>query len=132
MLRIRLQRVGRKNVPAFRIVLTDSKNSTKSGKYKEILGSFDPVNDTKAVKVERVKYWISMGAKPTDTLHNFLISEKVITGKKINVLPLKKPIKPAPTEAPAEGVTTNPPVAETPAPVAEEKPMEATPVEAKA
>ncbi|HEY4498906.1 MAG TPA: 30S ribosomal protein S16 [Candidatus Paceibacterota bacterium] len=123
MLRIRLQRVGRKNIPAFRIVLTDSKNSTKSGRYKEILGSFDPVNKTKAIKVDRVKHWMSVGAKPTDTLHNLLITEKIITGKKINVLPRKSPIKKE--EKPVEGGA---PVAATP--VAEAKPAEA-PTEVK-
>ena len=93
MLKIRLQRVGRKNIPVFRVVLTDSKNSTKSGKYLEVLGSFDPVNDVKTVDADRVKYWISKGAKPSETLHNFLITEKIIEGKKINVLPRKSPIK---------------------------------------
>ena len=40
MLKVRLQRIGRKNDPSFRVVLTDSKNSTKSGKFLEILGNF--------------------------------------------------------------------------------------------
>jgi len=85
--------VGRKNIPAFRIVLTDSRNSTKSGRYKEILGSYDPVKDVKTVKEDRVKHWLSVGAQATGTVHNFLISQKIITGKKINVLPRKRPIK---------------------------------------
>ena len=94
MLRIRLQRVGRKNVPIYRLVLTDSKNSTKSGRYLEVLGSFDAHNDDKqVVDGERVKHWIKMGAKPTDTVHNFLIKKKVIVGKKINALPKKTPQK---------------------------------------
>ena len=93
MLKIRLQRVGRKNVPTFRVVLTDSKNSTKSGRFLEILGSFDPRDDkSKIVDGERVKYWISKGAQLSGTLHNFLVHTKVIEGKKINVLPKKRPI----------------------------------------
>ena len=118
MLRIRLQRVGRKNIPTFRVVLTDSHNSTKSGKYLEVLGIFDPVNDVKEVKADRVKYWISVGVKVTDTVHNFLISKKIIEGKKKNVLPRKSPIKPEEKKA------------EVGAPAAETKPAEA-PVEAK-
>ena len=90
MLKIRLQRVGRKNIPTFRVVLTDSKNSTKSGKYLEILGNYDPVHKTKTLDGERIKYWISKGAQPSETMNNFLINEKVIFGKKVNVLPLKK------------------------------------------
>lgn len=93
MLKIRLQRVARKHIPIFRVVLTDSKNSTKSGKFKEVLGSFNLVSDEKKVNAERVKYWISKGAQPSGTLHNFLVHERIISGKKINVLPKRRPIK---------------------------------------
>ncbi len=94
MLMIRLQRVGRKHEPTFRLVLTDSKNSTKSGKYLEVLGSYDPRLDNKIeqFKVDKIKHWMSKGAQLSDTVHNFLVGKKVITGKKKNVLPKKKPI----------------------------------------
>ena len=115
MLKIRLQRVGRKNIPAFRIVLTDSHNSTKSGKYLEVLGSYDPIKDVKEVKADRVKHWISVGAKLTPTLHNFLISKKIIEGKKINVLPRKSPIKPE--EKKEEVKSAGAPASETQPPV---------------
>jgi small subunit ribosomal protein S16 len=116
MLKIRLQRVGRVNVPTFRLVLTDSKNSTKSGKFLEILGMYDPVNDVKEVKADRVKELMANGAKLSDTVHNWLIEKKVIPGKKINNLPLKKPIvKEAPKGAEAAKAPATP-VAETPAP----------------
>ncbi len=95
MLKIRLQRIGRKNDPSFRAVLTDSKNSTKSGRFLEILGTYNPKvkeeDKKKSLNTERIKYWMSKGAKCSDTMHNFLIHDKVITGKKINVLPKKKP-----------------------------------------
>ena len=91
MLKIRLQRVGRTHEPAFRLVLTDSKNSTKSGKILEILDDFDARHgETATFKSDRVKYWIGKGAQITPTVHNLLISKKIIEGKKINVLPLKK------------------------------------------
>jgi small subunit ribosomal protein S16 len=93
MLMIRLQRVGRVNVPTFRVVLTDSKNSTKSGRFLEILGTYDPVNDIKEIKADRVKHWMSHGAQLSDTVHNWLIDKKVIPGKKVNKLPKKSPIK---------------------------------------
>ena len=91
MLKIRLQRIGRKNDPSFRAVLTDSKNSTKSGKFLEILGTYNPKAGEKKLDAERIKYWMSKGAKCSDTMHNFLVHDKVIVGKKINVLPKKKP-----------------------------------------
>jgi len=90
MLKIRLQRIGRKHEPAFRLVLTDSKNSTKSGKLLEVLGSHDFRGDKKPViQKERVLYWMSKGVKPSNTVHNLLVSEKIVEGKKINVLPKK-------------------------------------------
>lgn len=125
MLKIRLQRVGRKHESNFRIVLTDSKNSTKSGRYAEILGSYDPRKATDQINAERAKYWISQGAEATGTVHNLLVTHKIIDAKKKNVLPKKRPIVKAPepvVEAPVEA----PVVAE--APVAEEAPAE-TPVE---
>ena len=112
--------MGRKNIPIFRVVLTDSKNSTKSGRFHEILGTYNLATDEKKVDADRVKYWISKGAQLSGTVHNYLITEKVITGKKINVLPKKRPIvKEAPKaeeakkeEAKAEPVAEKP--AETP------------------
>ena len=91
MLKIRLQRIGRKNDPSFRAVLTDSKNSTKSGRFLEILGTYNPKAGEKSLDHDRIKYWMSKGAQTSDTIHNFLVHDKVITGKKINVLPKKKP-----------------------------------------
>ena len=94
MLKIRLQRIGRKNDPAFRAVLTDSKNSTKSGKFLEILGSYNPKAEKgkrTQFQNDRIKHWLSKGAKLSDTMHNFLVHDNVIEGKKVNVLPKKKP-----------------------------------------
>ncbi len=95
MLKIRLQRIGRKNDPSFRVVLTDSKNSTKSGKFLEILGTYNPKAKgdslNRALDAEKIKYWMSKGAKCSGTMHNFLVHDKVIEGKKLNVLSKKKP-----------------------------------------
>jgi small subunit ribosomal protein S16 len=91
MLKIRLQRIGRKNDPSFRAVLTDSKNSTKSGKFLEILGTYNPKAGEVKFENERIKNLIATGAQLSDTIHNFLVHQKVIEGKKKNVLPKKKP-----------------------------------------
>ncbi len=149
MLKIRLQRTGRKHEPTFRLVLTDSKNSTKSGKLLEVLGSHDSRHDkSTSIDGEKVKYWISQGAKATGTVHNLLITQKIITGKKVNVLPKKTvaKVEEAPVEAPkaaapaeaapapekVEEVAPEAPVAEeVAAPVVEEAApaAEATPAE---
>lgn len=97
MLTIRLQRRGRKNDPSFRVILVESKRAAKTGNFQEVLGSYDPRVDRTDIKADRIKHWISMGATVSDTVHNILISQKVIEGKKINVLPRKSP-PPAPTE----------------------------------
>jgi small subunit ribosomal protein S16 len=93
MLAIRLQRIGRKNEAHFRVVLTDSKNGPKSGRFLEILGSYNPKLGTFQIDHERAVHWIKNGAKPSDTLHNFLVHEKIIEGKKRNVLSKKSPTK---------------------------------------
>jgi len=97
---IRLQRVGRKHEPVFRLVLTDSKNSPKSGKFLEILGSYDARKEENIdFKNDKIKHWISKGAKLSNTVHNILIERKVIDGKKINALPKKTPFISEKTEA---------------------------------
>ncbi len=121
MLKMRLQRVGRLHETAFRLVLTDSKNSTKSGRFKEILGSFDPRKATDAFKIDRVKHWLSKGVPTTDTVHNLFVTHKIIDAKKKNVLPRKTPIvapvvaEEAKPEAKVEEVVAEA-IAETPAP----------------
>ena len=77
--------MGRVHEPSFRLVLTDSKNSTKSGRFKEILGTYDPRKSTNALNAERLQYWVSQGAGLTDTVHNLLVTNKVLNAPKINV-----------------------------------------------
>lgn len=113
MLKIRLQRVGRKAEPTFRLVLTDSKNATKSGRYLETLGNFDARRgEASTFQADRITHWMSKGAQVSTTVHNLLINNKITTGKKLNALPLKKAIV---KEAPVVEV----PKAEAPAPKAE-------------
>lgn len=91
MLKIRLQRVGRKHDPSYRIVVVEHTTGPKSGKNIEILGNYNPKTDVKTIDAQKVKDWISKGAQLSDTLHNILVSEKIIEGKKVNVLPKKTP-----------------------------------------
>jgi len=91
MLKIRLQRVGRKNDPSFRIVVTESTNAAKkSGRFAEVLGSYDARHGEPVIKADRLRHWIGMGAQVSDTVHNILVKEKIIKGPKKNVLPPKK------------------------------------------
>lgn len=120
MLAIRLTRVGKKKDASFRVVVIDSKRKVQAGNYLEMVGSYDPRKNTSDLKADRIKHWISMGAKPSDTVHNLFVSNKIIDGKKINVLPKKILPKPEEPAAPAE------------APAAEAAPEAAAPAEAVA
>lgn len=106
MLTIRLQRRGRKNDPSFRVVVVDSKKKPKTGSYLEMVGSYDPRTDRVELKADRIKEWMHGGAQVSDTVHNLLVSQKIIDGKKINVLP-KKTV-PAAEAAPAEPAPASP------------------------
>lgn len=104
MLTIRLTRVGKKKDGSFRVIVIDSKRKVQAGNYLEMVGSYDPRVNTVSLKADRIKHWMSMGATVSDTVHNLLVSEKIISAKKINVLPKKtvaKAEEPAPAAAPA-------------------------------
>lgn len=88
MLCIRLLRTGKKNAPSFRIVLTEKSAPPRSGKFLEVLGFYNPRLKEIGLKNERILYWLSKGAKASDTVHNLLVSQEVIKGPKI-----KKKIK---------------------------------------
>lgn len=84
-----------------------------------MLGSYNPKMDRIELNAERIKHWIGNGATVSDTVHNLLVTKKIIDGKKINVLPKKtvekkdEPVvESAPAaEAPAESESVDTPVA---------------------
>lgn len=82
---VRLQRVGRKNDPSFRVIIVDSKEAAQSGKAIEVVGSHDARNDKTELKADRIKYWMSVGAQVSQTVHNLLVKKGMIPGKTINV-----------------------------------------------
>ena len=73
MLRIRLQRTGNRNNPTYRIVVADKRNAAK-GKFNEIVGHYLPTRNPAEFEYnkERIEYWISKGAAPTDTMARLL------------------------------------------------------------
>lgn len=137
MLVIRLFRVGKKNQPSFKIVVTDKRNPTHAGRFVEEVGFYNLITKEKVLKPERIKYWLSVGAKPSDTVFNFFVSEKIMEGKKIAVQKKsKKPAEPAAAPAPAsapESASADKPAASKPeapkeqVPPVSEKPAEKEP-----
>lgn len=89
MLKIRLQRVGRKNHAEFRVVVTESTKGPKSANYLENIGHYNPHTNAAVFVKDRIEHWIKMGAQVSDTVHNLLVTHSIIKGKKINVLPKK-------------------------------------------
>lgn len=85
MLKIRFLRTGKKNQSFFRIVVTDVKRPPKGGRFIEVLGFYSPLTKEKNIKKARIEYWLSQGAKTSDTCHNLLIKEGIIKGTKTSV-----------------------------------------------
>ena len=71
--RIRLTRLGRKKKPFYRIVVADSE-SPRDGKFLDIVGTYDPVQEPAAISVndEKLQKWLGQGALPTTTVKSLL------------------------------------------------------------
>ncbi|MBI4094422.1 MAG: 30S ribosomal protein S16 [Candidatus Liptonbacteria bacterium] len=121
MLTIKFQRSGRKHEPRYRIVVGE-RRSKIGGPPLEDLGFYNPIRKDAGLNAERIRYWISVGAKPSRTVHNLLVKKEVISGGKIPVpiaaakkksVPEKgahvAPLAVPPRTSPEEG---EPPVAE--------------------
>lgn len=67
MLKIRLQRIGKRNQPKFRLVLIDVRKASKSGAFNEMLGFYDPKSKKIEIKKERINDWLLKGAKISPT-----------------------------------------------------------------
>ena len=77
MVKIRLQREGKKKAPFYHIVVADSK-SPRDGKIIEKIGTYDPMTDPSTVVLDKelVEKWIKNGAKPTDTVKRLIAEAK--------------------------------------------------------
>ncbi|XP_010526916.1 PREDICTED: 30S ribosomal protein S16-1, chloroplastic [Tarenaya hassleriana] len=92
--KIRFMRFGCKNRPFFRIVTADSK-SRRDGKQIEVLGFFDPLQGKEegkrvSLKYDRVKYWLSVGAQPTDPVERILFRAGLLPPPSMVVVSSKK------------------------------------------
>jgi small subunit ribosomal protein S16 len=111
--------MGKKKQPTYRVVVADSR-SPRDGKFIEIIGHYNPVRQPKelVIKADRARYWLGVGAQPSDTVKYLL--------KKVEVLDENGKVKPA-----AEASDAAPIVAPTitapavPAPAAASTPVEA-------
>ena len=135
-LKIRLARGGSKKRPYYRIVVADVRNP-RDGRFIEKLGTYNPLlskesNERVTLQVDRIKYWLGVGAKPTDRVLRFLDAEDIAKRPPRNnpkkAIP-KKDKEEASVEAPTEEAQAEEASAEAPA---EEAPAEEAPAEAPA
>ena len=150
---LRLSRGGSKKRPYFRIVAADIR-APRDGRYLERLGTYNPMKEKDdpervTLNTERIKYWLSVGAKPTERVQKFLAAQKLadiptITKQTKQDKPKKKTLEKIKAkeeklkakqdeaakaaEAPNQ-VTTEKPAEASPAPeqATAEKPTEASP-----
>ncbi len=92
MVKIRLRRTGKTKQPNYRVVVADSR-SPRDGKFIEIIGHYNPIRQPKVleVKADRARYWLSVGAQPSDTVSRLL--------KQVNVLDAEGKLLAEPAEA---------------------------------
>ena len=113
MLAIRMQRLGRKGHPTYRVVVQDVRQTPTSGKYVAMLGSYDPHSKTTTLAKEKAEFYLNNGAQPSERVVALLQSEGVKlpkwvkTEKTTKTSSIKNPEKlrknrPAEPEAPAE------------------------------
>lgn len=143
MLAIRLQRVGRKKLPIYRVVVSEKTKDTY-GDHLEILGTYNPHTKEANLKVDRIKHWLDNGAQSSDSVHNLFLKEGVVEGKKAKAVAIsnkrraklegekeapKEEAAPADAEKPAEEATEE--KADAPAEAKEEAPAEEAKEESK-
>ncbi|HLZ92909.1 MAG TPA: 30S ribosomal protein S16 [Candidatus Acidoferrum sp.] len=78
MLTIRLSRIGKKKRPFYRVVVIE-RTRPRDGRVRELVGTYDPLKKPAEIKLdaERIKYWIGVGAQPSDTVRSFIRSQKI-------------------------------------------------------
>jgi len=93
MVKIRLRRTGKKKQPSYRVVIADSR-SPRDGKFIEIIGHYHPVRQPKEllIKDDRARYWLGVGAQPTDTVVRLF--------KQVQLFDENGKVVPAPASAP--------------------------------
>ena len=106
MVKIRLQRLGRKGKPSYRVVVADSR-SPRDGARIEVIGHYDPLTNpaTVVIQEEKAKEWLQKGAQPSETVASLLRKAGIPVKMKQRVFkpkPVKEEKKEKAAEAPKE------------------------------
>ena len=113
MLKVRLQRTGKRGQAYFRVVVLEHTKKTK-GEFLELLGNYDPHKKELNVKMDRIEYWASKGAQVSPTVNNLLVDYKYWNKPKMQSWKPKKkeqasetkPAAPSVEQLPAEAPTS--------------------------
>ena len=94
MLKIRMSRGGAKKRPIYKIVIADSRKP-RDGRFIEKVGFFNPLlpKDKKerlSLDIERIKYWIEKGARPSDRIARFLGEAMLYLNQRKGIIPIKQ------------------------------------------
>ncbi len=89
MLSIKLQRIGKKHQPSYRLVVAEGRSKLAAPPIED-LGAYSTFTKKATFRKERVAHWIKMGAQPTATVHNLLVKYGFITATKKQVKIKKK------------------------------------------
>jgi len=83
MLMLRLQRIGKKKSPSYRLIVSEKTKDTQAGSL-ENLGTYNPVATPKGIdfKEDRIKYWLSVGAQASASVNNLLVKAGIVEGNK--------------------------------------------------
>jgi small subunit ribosomal protein S16 len=78
VLTIRLSRIGKKKKPFYRVVVIE-RTRPRDGRVRELVGTYDPLKKPAEIKLDadRIKYWLGVGAQPSDTVRSFIRSQKI-------------------------------------------------------
>ena len=78
MLTIRLSRIGKKKRAFYRVVVIE-RTRPRNGRVRELVGTYDPLKKPAEVKLDadRIKYWLGVGAQPSDTVRSFIRQQKI-------------------------------------------------------
>ena len=78
MLTIRLSRIGKKKKAYYRVVVIE-RTRPRDGRVRELVGTYDPLKKPAEIKLdaERIKYWLGVGAQPSNTVRSFLRTQKI-------------------------------------------------------
>jgi small subunit ribosomal protein S16 len=96
-----LKRVGGKNEPRFRLVVADIRHQ-RDGKFIEEVGSYNPVKGERNLEMDRIEYWLSKGAKPSETVQSMInyIRKHAVKGEPVVAEP--KAVEPKAAEPKAK------------------------------